>query len=199
MRMQFRKLAFAASIFSALVLVGSGPARAITYDVSGTNFLGDTLTGTVEADASLTTITSVNLVNTDSFFGGQFTVFRFFDVFPGEFTVSTAGLTKSANFFFLPESAAVLQNYEAALADARAQFNVASCDSTDIVCQIVVNQELAGALSTAATQYGDPFALTATAEVSATPLPAALPLYATGLGALALLRWRRKRKGLVAA
>jgi hypothetical protein len=31
-------------------------------------------------------------------------------------------------------------------------------------------------------------------SVSATPLPAALPLYATGLGALALLRWRRKRK-----
>jgi hypothetical protein len=31
-------------------------------------------------------------------------------------------------------------------------------------------------------------------SVSATPLPAALPLYATGLGVLALLRWRRKRK-----
>jgi hypothetical protein len=34
--------------------------------------------------------------------------------------------------------------------------------------------------------------------VSATPLPAALPLYATGLGALALLRWRRKRKAAAA-
>jgi hypothetical protein len=30
--------------------------------------------------------------------------------------------------------------------------------------------------------------------VSATPLPAALPLFATGLGALGLLGWRRKRK-----
>jgi hypothetical protein len=29
---------------------------------------------------------------------------------------------------------------------------------------------------------------------SATPLPAALPLFATGLGALGLLGWRRKRK-----
>lgn len=36
-------------------------------------------------------------------------------------------------------------------------------------------------------------------NVSVTPLPAALPLYATGLGALALLRWRRKRKAAVAA
>jgi hypothetical protein len=30
--------------------------------------------------------------------------------------------------------------------------------------------------------------------VSDTPLPAALPLFATGLGALGLLGWRRKRK-----
>jgi len=29
---------------------------------------------------------------------------------------------------------------------------------------------------------------------NATPLPAALPLFATGLGALGLLGWRRKRK-----
>jgi hypothetical protein len=31
-----------------------------------------------------------------------------------------------------------------------------------------------------------------------TPLPAALPLFATGLGALGLLGWRRKRKALAA-
>ena len=31
-------------------------------------------------------------------------------------------------------------------------------------------------------------------EVSQTPLPAALPLFATGLGALGLIGWRRKRK-----
>jgi hypothetical protein len=31
-------------------------------------------------------------------------------------------------------------------------------------------------------------------EIGATPLPAALPLFATGLGGLGLLGWRRKRK-----
>jgi hypothetical protein len=31
-------------------------------------------------------------------------------------------------------------------------------------------------------------------QLSPIPLPAALPLFATGLGALALLRWRKKRK-----
>jgi hypothetical protein len=40
--------------------------------------------------------------------------------------------------------------------------------------------------------YGDPD--TFTIEIGATPLPAALPLFATGLGALGLLGWRRKRK-----
>jgi hypothetical protein len=36
-------------------------------------------------------------------------------------------------------------------------------------------------------------------EVGITPLPAALPLFATGLGALGLLGWRRKRKAQAAA
>jgi hypothetical protein len=35
--------------------------------------------------------------------------------------------------------------------------------------------------------------------VNETPLPAALPLFATGLGALGLLGWRRKRKAQAAA
>ena len=35
-------------------------------------------------------------------------------------------------------------------------------------------------------------------QVSETPLPAALPLFATGLGALGLLGWRRKRKAIAA-
>ncbi len=34
---------------------------------------------------------------------------------------------------------------------------------------------------------------------NATPLPAALPLFATGLGALGLLGWRRKRKNAAIA
>jgi hypothetical protein len=35
---------------------------------------------------------------------------------------------------------------------------------------------------------------TGSLAISSTPLPAALPLFATGLGALGLLGWRRKRK-----
>jgi hypothetical protein len=35
---------------------------------------------------------------------------------------------------------------------------------------------------------------TVTFTLDTTPLPAALPLFATGLGAIGLLGWRRKRK-----
>jgi hypothetical protein len=38
-----------------------------------------------------------------------------------------------------------------------------------------------------------------TYSLSATPLPAALPLFASGLGALGLLGWRRKRKAAALA
>jgi hypothetical protein len=38
-----------------------------------------------------------------------------------------------------------------------------------------------------------------TTESTATSLPAALPLFATGLGALGLLGWRRKRQAAPAA
>jgi hypothetical protein len=47
-------------------------------------------------------------------------------------------------------------------------------------------------------QFLDTFNLTGSvqASASATPLPAALPLFACGLGALGLLGWRKKRKVL---
>ncbi|MGO9846055.1 MAG: PEP-CTERM sorting domain-containing protein [Methylocella sp.] len=38
-----------------------------------------------------------------------------------------------------------------------------------------------------------------TLEIGTTPLPAALPLFAAGLGAMGLLGWRRKRKNAAAA
>ena len=37
-----------------------------------------------------------------------------------------------------------------------------------------------------------------TAQIGETPIPATLPLFATGLGALGLLTWRGKRKAVTA-
>ncbi len=57
-----------------------------------------------------------------------------------------------------------------------------------------VNQNAFAILS--ANQVGSAvdWSLTNTSALLATPLPAALPLFASGLGALGLLGWRRKRK-----
>jgi hypothetical protein len=48
-------------------------------------------------------------------------------------------------------------------------------------------------------QFTSSDSLSFTASVSTTPLPATLPLFATGLGGLSLLGWRRKRKAQAAA
>ena len=44
----------------------------------------------------------------------------------------------------------------------------------------------------------DPFVALTSFTLTPTPLPAALPLFATGLGALGLFGWRRKQKGATA-
>lgn len=48
-------------------------------------------------------------------------------------------------------------------------------------------------------QFTTSDSLSFTASVNATPLPAALPLFASGLGGLGLLGWRRKRKSAALA
>jgi hypothetical protein len=47
--------------------------------------------------------------------------------------------------------------------------------------------------------FDSPYTAVAFSEATATPLPAALPLFASGLGALGLLGWRRKRKAAALA
>jgi hypothetical protein len=49
-------------------------------------------------------------------------------------------------------------------------------------------------LSEGGTLYSGFYGSISTLSVNATPLPAALPLFATGLGVMGLLGWRRKRQ-----
>jgi hypothetical protein len=48
-------------------------------------------------------------------------------------------------------------------------------------------------------QNNGPFQMLVNVEPATTPLPATLPLFASGLGALGLLGWRRKRKSIAVA
>jgi hypothetical protein len=171
MGIKSRKLAVATSLFCGLLFSGSGPARAVTYDVSGSNGVGYTLTGTIVADATLSTITSVNLIETSSsassitsFISYSSPVLVIDPSIYGTVFLSFAGGPTPAQL------AALIPGY----------FQTTYGCGTDPICVAILTQ--------------DSFVATATAEVSATPLPAALPLFAGGLGALGLLGWRRKRK-----
>jgi hypothetical protein len=69
--------------------------------------------------------------------------------------------------------------------------------------QVIVNDTGTGIVGTlgGGTPFptGVIFAATVTYEVAQVPLGAASPLFTIGLGALGLLAWRRKRKGIAAA
>jgi hypothetical protein len=169
MRNTFQKLATAASIVLGLVVL-IGPARAVTYDVSGSNGVGYTLAGTIVGDATLSTITSVNLIETSSsassitsFISYSSPVLVIDPSIYGTVFLSFAGGPTPAQL------AALIPGY----------FQTTEC-GTDPICTAILTQ--------------DSFVATATAEVSATPLPAALPLFASGLAAAGLIGWRRKRK-----
>ena len=77
-----------------------------------------------------------------------------------------------------------------------------SCASPGYECQTVTY----GARTNANCYYDQPncvptadYGFWTEVATNATPLPAALPLFASGLGALGLLGWRRKRKGAALA
>jgi hypothetical protein len=69
--------------------------------------------------------------------------------------------------------------------------------STSVELALFVNSTGAGTFATNGTGLLD--TITYTFTPTATPLPAALPLFATGLGAMGLFGWRRKRKAQAVA
>ena len=78
-------------------------------------------------------------------------------------------------------------------------FNIKfSWDAVDDIKDNDVDFGLWDAFFDLALPTGDLF-VTASLRVNDVPLPATLPLFATGLGALGLLGWRRKRKAQAAA
>jgi hypothetical protein len=90
------------------------------------------------------------------------------------------GLNDTIQTFFFPPGGTKQVNDFAAILDCT-QAGMGKCITSDALDD--------------AFAHDDPGTWTVT---TVTPLPAALPLFATGLGALGLLGWRRKRKQAVA-
>jgi hypothetical protein len=173
-----------------LALAASSVAEAntiIPYTISGTLADGGSLTGSFTIDWTTDTVTSAAL-NTSagpnpSFPGQTFTV----PVLLEEIAASGPACQTNCDLGVRPNPA-IGFDFLGLVFQVGSNFQLTFLPSFSV--------PLAAATSTEVNQSGLRLitAATITADVSATPLPAAFPLFASGLGALGLLGWRRKRK-----
>jgi hypothetical protein len=177
---------FIIPILSAFFLsIGTGPVKADTFHFSFTNVAngGGTVMGTVILNATNTAATSVTVDSNTAGFGlGQYVG----KPFPNIFTVVSGQIT-SATFidFGVSNSAPAVTCCSIQLALASSLLGSAGNDTG-----------LTNTANGIQSQGGTGLTFT---PVSAVSLPAALPLFVGGLGTLALLGWRRKKKAAALA
>ena len=201
----------------AIAVLLSTPANAVTFDVSGSNAFGDSLTGTLNGDAALTTVTFINLTLDPSTvrslavpFVVSYTSPKLVAQSEFIFTQNPFGETGTALLLTIwlsypggPTQAANTQAidsiFQGEIAQANASNNPDSCGPANggaliDACRASVDIELQKEINQINSDYALNFSAVAVPQVAETPLPAAFPLFASGLGALGLLGWRRKRK-----
>ncbi|MBR0695810.1 PEP-CTERM sorting domain-containing protein [Bradyrhizobium lablabi] len=193
---KFQELPFIASAVCAMVLIATSPAHAVVYDVSGTNLAGDTITGTIVGDATLSTITSINLV--DSALSSPVTSFYFYDGSRLLAFAADAALNNTVDVRFTSDPATLLQNFQLAystdVATAISNFDPAIC-GTDEGCVASILQARADAIASAQIDFYFPFAATATPHVAAVPEPSTWAMLILGFCGLGFATYRR-RNGL---
>ena len=151
----------------------------------------DVITGGFTLDFTTSTLSNINITTTEDIIVKLTTINDADSAFPtewgGNFFEFAANDTSSSDFtdgdLLMIDLATVLTPSDVlgptSIPIASGSFeNINHC--TVIGCGAVMFMPLTGSLDTAG--------------ISATPLPAAMPLFATGLGAMGLFGWRRKRK-----
>jgi hypothetical protein len=186
----FRLKYFVATCVLALT-IGTANADTVTFDASGTfaTTPGLTLAGTITVDLTAKSITAVDFI---------------INGLNNEFAPFTTVLGYNKDY------APTLQ--QLILGDGVDNLTLYILDhqgggtgcSNDFGCGVHVGVIQDGFTQKAVLgdcvgcDFNGGLSGTLTPEVATTPLPAALPLFATGLGALGLLGWRRKRKNAAA-
>jgi len=182
-------------VATALALLGASPAAAITYLISDNAGIpsdpqgGLFLTGSITTNGTIGTLSSVNIAawNLNISGHGQLVTYTEFN---SHFTLTGSALTATAT--------ALSFNYTATLGYSL-QFFLDGGTGPGITW--MADGDLRGRFALSfdplvegEVEFRPGIVSYPVSPPAAVPLPAALPLFATGLGVLGLLGWRRKRR-----
>ncbi len=214
---------FALVAIAGAVLAGTAfQAKATQYILNGGFETGDFTDWTVvSSEPGCTTCLAVDQLSTGVGYGPQSgTYFAYLGTNPAS-TISqtftdTAGQTLTVSFYYASNGdlnpTPPTSNQLEALFNGTVEFNATNIVSAGVVGGTTIPLYYEETFSVTATgsdtltfsSFDVPSALAldsvtvTSTSVSTTPLPAALPLFASGLGAMGLFGWRRKRKASAA-
>jgi hypothetical protein len=168
-------------LVACMALFGVSHAAATTYTYTGNDFTNVTSPFTTSDSISGTLTFATPLGPNLSNQAVTPTSFSFTD---GEDTFTNLNATGTLFINFYTNSAGVPTHWYIVIDTANAEMFTNYNHNGNAGDEGAIN------FTTEAYNSQDPGSF----SVSTTPLPAALPLFATGLGAMGLLGWRRKRK-----
>ena len=196
--MRFRSLFLAGSALLALVILQPVATRAATvsYDGSGdVSSITDLQVGTNYFDITFIPVVFGQTYN--DVYGSSASV-----AYSNALQIASAIVTELNSLTPIPDTPVISTSYSGF-------FVPYSVDATTVIWAHSVHNAgdgtdpyLAAVLNTGAgdrSTYTNPGYSWVRASPTATPLPAAFPLFGTGLGAFGLLGWRRKQKAKLAA
>ena len=177
-----RKLSVALTALS-IFLMSELSAEAVSFNFSFDNLFGDvpgTVTGRIDGltDNSTSAATAVFVTSSPALLG--------YPLSASDNILSQPSVSILANSFSVTNGAMTAEDFQAG-------FTEANGDDIELLLKSAIPQFLLVRFATTGVNF-DTITNTATfSPVSQVPLPASLPLLATGLGALGLLGWRRKK------
>jgi hypothetical protein len=173
-------------LFACSVLFGAPTASATTYQVPPTLANSFEITGTITTnDATLGVLSTANI--TDWNLTVEFSTTNIQTLTPSDSTRTVTGTALSAT------ATQLLFNFSAPLPSNSLEFDSTTTPSFGVKWESFGDGKgEVLAFDNTASEFTT--GITGNLPIATTPLPAALPLFATGLGALGLLGWRRKRK-----